>query len=875
MRLERCSSGVCFLAGLCCTYSVHDSETGSASFSAGAAAPAPPQPATASGSEPGDQAQQRAPALWRWAPHACAALVALLSLLLPLRWSGLWAPYELETAELSRRIAVGLHGAEQLALPSGNNAVPSLTELGGGQLPYSSVALGFQLFGLRDWAGRLPLVLWGLLGVAATFVLVSRLFDRIAAAYASIALASMPLFFLHARTLLGDIVPLSSVALATAGLALAIFEPELRGWRGRAGWGLLALLGLGAGFASRGVLLGVACPSLGVGLGWLAWRSAGRPSRDGFATLLGAACLGVGAAALGLGLWALFLGSPNAYLELLGAALAEPSKQPTHDAVLHQLGFGLFPWSAVAPFAFALVLSPDSESGSEGALGVCLAVALAVHGLSAPYTGALPFVATFAVAALIGLAFRRAETGASGTRLVALGAAALLVVFSMDLRTEPGEALLPFVVGDASFPESFSAAAKGWMKYGALPCLVLLAVALGELPRASDPRSSDPLKEYLAWLRQLAGRWQGRLVWALAGVTLLLAVLPVLRFLESRGVEIRLLQRLGMWSRPLGYAYLLVPAALAVPLVIALLRDVFNAFLQLLELLPLPRARLGMLSLAAFGLALSLGYYPALAAQLSARDVFESFRQRSQPGERLAVLGQASQVAPYYAGTAVEVPSSARAGFDWLLGTTDERRWLVLGSKDLAELNSMYRKRSQPPANLPVLDAVSSEVLLASNRLAPGEHNDNPLDAWILSERPQPERPLDVDMSGQLRCLGWALTDAEGQRLPRVTTGQPYEFRIYWEVLEPIASNWKTFIHIDGQGRRHNGDHDTLENKYPFKYWQKGDFVVDVYRFRFEPQFAGTTYQVFFGLFIGDKRLSVRTGKHTEDRIIAGTLLVE
>jgi 4-amino-4-deoxy-L-arabinose transferase-like glycosyltransferase len=815
----------------------------------------------------------------RWAPQLSALSIALCSLLLPLRWSGLWAPYELETAGLSRRIAVALHGSAQLALPGASNTVPSLSELGRGQLPFSSVALGFQCFGLHDWAGRLPLALWGLLGIGATFLLVSRLYDRVAAAYASVALASMPLYFLQARTLLGDIVPLASVALTTCALALALFQPGTSSRRARAGWLGLTLLGLGAGFASRGVLLGVTVPLLGVGLGWLTWRCTGRRSRDSFAEVLGWLSLALGALGLGLGLWVLFRGTPESYLELLGASLRQPSKLPTHDQVLHQLGFGLFPWSAVAPFALAVVLGPDNEAGSQSALGVCLvsvfAVALALQGLSGPYIGTLPFVATFTLAALIGMAFRRIETGAHGTRLLALGTAALLIVFVWDLRSWPEESLLPFVLPDASFPESFTSSAKAWMKYGALPCLAVLAVALGELPRAPERRRFELLPEYTRWLRSWSSRWHGTLGWLLLGLTVLLGVLPVLRFIESRGVQISLLDRLGVWSRPLGYAYLIVPAFVIAPLAVWLVRDLFGVFLRGLELLPLPRARLGVISLAGFGLLLSLGYYPALAAQVSPRDVFEAFRHRSQPGEALAVLGQASQVAPYYAGAPVETPSSPRAGFDWLLGAQGQRRWLVISAKDLGQLNSLFRQRTQPPANLPILDASSSEVLLATNELAPGERNENPLESWLSQQRPEPERPLDVDLSGQLRCLGWAVTDSEGRRVAHVTTGQRYDFRIYWEVLEPISSNWRTFIHIDGKGRRFNGDHDTLEGKYPFKYWQKGDFVTDVYQFQLEPHFAGATYQVYFGLFINDRRLSVRSGKHTEDRIVAGNLIVE
>ena len=107
----------------------------------------------------------------RWlsvGPTSVAALIALLSILLPVGWSGLWAPHELEVADFSRRIGVALHGADALSVPGGNNSVPTLTELGKGQLPFSSIALGFQLFGLADWAGRLPLALWALAGIAAS-----------------------------------------------------------------------------------------------------------------------------------------------------------------------------------------------------------------------------------------------------------------------------------------------------------------------------------------------------------------------------------------------------------------------------------------------------------------------------------------------------------------------------------------------------------------------------------------------------------------------------------------------------------------------------------------------------------------------------------
>jgi hypothetical protein len=832
-------------------------------------------PSTPAGEEPVAQvASERRTRRLGLGPAGAALALTLLSLLLPVGWSGLWAPHELEVADFSRRIAVALHGAEALAVPGANNSVPTLAELGKGQLPFSSVAIGFQLFGLSDWAGRLPLAIWALAGIAATYLLVSRLADRVAAAYAAIALATVPIYFLQARTMLGDGVTLAAVALASAGLGLGVFRRPEGGAAGRWGWALLGLVGLLAGFAARGVLLGVAVPALSVGLAWAIWRLGGNvlPARQN--DVAGGMSLGLGVLALGGGIWVLLGKSPELYLEVLGASLEEASKLPTHDAVLHQLGFGLFPWSAFAPFALAAALGRDSDGERRSALPLCLisvvAVAIAVHGLSAPFIGVLPFVGTFAIAGLIGLAFRDAERPEQQSRLLALSAAALLVVFLVDLRSAPEQSLRAFALADATFPESFTHPARQWMEYGTLACLGLMLLGLGDLPRDRE-RLGSPGEGSRRWLERLRSSHGGKLRWALGALTLLLAVLAAGAQLAARGVNLPLAAFLAARAELATLAFLAVPVLVFGPSVALLARDGLAAFLRWL---PFPRTRLGLAAFAMFGLVLSLGYYPALAAQLSPRNVFESFRNQAKPGEPLAVLGQAANVAPYYAGTAVQTPKSARAGLDFLLEAPGERRWLVLGSKDLGALNQLYRQRITPAQNLPILDAMSSEVLLASNQLLPGEVNENPLSTWITEQRPTPARPLDVDLNGQLRCIGWSLTDRDGVVINEARTGQPYDFRIYYEVLAPVTGNWRTFIHVDAPRRRFNGDHETLEGKYPFRFWQTGDFVMDVHPIEFEPHFAGATYEVYFGLFSGDKRLAVRHGKHSDNRIMGGPLVI-
>jgi hypothetical protein len=79
-------------------------------------------------------------------------------------------------------------------------------------------------------------------------------------------------------------------------------------------------------------------------------------------------------------------------------------------------------------------------------------------------------------------------------------------------------------------------------------------------------------------------------------------------------------------------------------------------------------------------------------------------------------------------------------------------------------------------------------------------------------------------------------------------------------------------VHIDGYQRRYNGDHPTLDGKYPLNLWRTGDYVADSAEFTLEPNFTAGKYNVYFGLFIGSRRLEVKRGRHSDNRINAGHL---
>jgi hypothetical protein len=203
-----------------------------------------------------------------------------------------------------------------------------------------------------------------------------------------------------------------------------------------------------------------------------------------------------------------------------------------------------------------------------------------------------------------------------------------------------------------------------------------------------------------------------------------------------------------------------------------------------------------------------------------------------------------------------------------------ERRWLVIRADDLPQMNSMFRGRSKPPRNLPVLDARSSEILLVSSALGSGETNRNPFENWILGQAPRASRAVDGNFGGQLDTLGWDVRTTDGTVVDSVVPSKRYEFVIYYKVIAPISGAWETFIHIDGFQRRFNGDHKTLEGKYPFHLWRVGDYIADVYPFALEPNFTPGEYNVFYGLFSGNRRLEVKRGRAQDDRLEVGTIRV-
>ena len=826
---------------------------------------------------------------------ACfALLVAVLSLFAPLASSGIWDPPEREVAELARRVALNLLGGHGLAVIGANNEVPTRGELGRGELPITSMAAGFRVFGLHEWAGRVPLALWGAIGLLATYLLVRRLADRRSAWFAVLVLSTMPLYFLHARTMLGDIVTMASLALAICGGGLAVFDRRAEEpLASRVLFLGLGLLGMACALLSRGVLIGVAVPAFSIGVTWLVLRASRVTSAETFGDALGAFSLALGTLAGLVACRALYLAPPAAgpFSLLLGTAVNRPRVLPTFDSVLLQLGHALFPWSAVLPVALgALLRTPPGPAGlareREAALRL-LALTLPVvawfgYGIAEPVVGPLPFGGVAALAIAVALFARDFERDAPFSRAAPMVVCAFAILLLVDFKNFPEKGLSAFCVGDVHFPDSFKDTAMRLLEAGTLIFSGAFFFLLQERSSHQDERFEA--KQYRAWWRVVRELWSGNLQFALLVLEAALVGLWLLGMLGDRVQSLNRLDALGAAQRAVVLrCACALPLLVAAPWVVTAIRDAFRTLFdpELGSLFGtgrvsrwlaggVSRAQAALCVGASFGLCLSLVYYPRLAAQISPKQVYEAYQRDAKSGEELGMLGPGSASATYYAGRTVPSFELGTRAFDWLT-TSESRRWLVIRDTDLATLNSLYRARSAPARNLPVLDARSSEILLVSNRLG-GAHNQNPLARYVMEEAPHPSHALSANLDDKLDVLGWDTLDVDGRPVAAVEAGRHYEFVIYYRVVQPIMGSWETFIHVDGFQRRFNGDHPTLNGKYPFNLWHVGDFISDRYDFALEPNFGAGKYRVYFGLYSGSRRLEVRRGPAEENRLDAGFL---
>ncbi|HEV3030776.1 MAG TPA: glycosyltransferase family 39 protein [Polyangia bacterium] len=303
---------------------------------------------------------------WGW-----ALLFALVICLPRLGAFGFWDPFELKLADQARDMV----RAGALFDPTVGGKYPATA-----RLDLLLAALGIKLFGASELGARLPIALSGVGALMAVYWAGAGLFRKRAALLGTLVLGSMTMFVLEARQLTTDVPLMAALALAMGGLGRYAWPGS--GQRRLADLGA-GLVGLAIGFVGGGALAGAVLPVVAlvaaIVVGWgLVPLDDHAGIDDGTAELasagigpdiaggkpFGASTLRPGApgfavfAALGLAALALLVASMTGivagkYSALLGGVPRSGAPTHTFETLIRELGFGMFPWSAVAVFALA------------------------------------------------------------------------------------------------------------------------------------------------------------------------------------------------------------------------------------------------------------------------------------------------------------------------------------------------------------------------------------------------------------------------------------------------------------------------------------------------------------------------------------------
>jgi 4-amino-4-deoxy-L-arabinose transferase-like glycosyltransferase len=412
---------------------------------------------------------RRIPPIW-W-----IALFAVVLVLPRLGSFGFWDPWELKIAEHARDLASS-SSIFDVTVDKRFTAEPPLDLI--------LSAVGMRVFSVGEFGGRVGNGLCAILALLAVYWAGLGLLRRRAAILSALALGSLPLFVLESRQIVSDMPLIAALALALGGLGRYAWPADgVRRTRDL----VIACAGLGMGWLSGGALLGVVLPclaltgSLLVGFGLRPRQtSAGAafcapgvgpdvPADASFGRGLfvqgarGRAAL-VAIAALGVLLFILTLATGNVagkFSLLLGGVPRAGTPSTTFDFFVRQLGFGLFPWSALAVFALGRPLvrlgggnEPEGDrlAFAQLYLLVFAAFGFALSSFFVLMTGEARFVALAPIALAIGALLDEALEGERAEPVLGLLVATGTMVVARDFVLTPEELVSVHTLAKVKWP---------------------------------------------------------------------------------------------------------------------------------------------------------------------------------------------------------------------------------------------------------------------------------------------------------------------------------------------------------------------------------------------------------------------------------------
>jgi len=764
---------------------------------------------------------------WAW-----ALLFALVICLPRLGGFGFWDPWELKLADQARDMV----RAHSLFDPTVGGKYPQTPPL-----TLALAALGIKLFGASELGARLPIALAAVGALMAVYWAGAGLFRQRAALLGTLVLGSMTMFVMEARQLTTDVPLMAALALAMAGLGRYAWPAS---GRRRVGDLLAGIVGLGLGYLGGGALAGVVLPVLSV-VGALVVGYGLVPQEqgidDGTADLapagigpdvpagqpFGATALRPGGrgfaifAALGVGALALLVASMTGivagrYSPLLGGIPHSGAPTHTFEFIVRELGFGMFPWSAVAVFALARPLvrldgdgAPTNARLAFGQLYLFLFAGLgfALSSYRVIVFGEAHSICVPAIALAVGVFLDEALEGHRSEPVAGLLMATGTMIVARDFYLAPEELASVHLFEKVKWPSVVS--------IGELVLVVGLFAALGV---------------YVGLATR--GRALGRVA---------------ARDLEGASERRRRLERgilaIGRWGLQGSIAVaILFSLYLAQSLVPRLSTHFsFKPALESFARFAHPGDKIARYHVEGHG----TGFYGSDdIVDVPSQDRLLEFLH---DGNRVFALVSTDDLASLDA-------AFKRARADYFVLDASSSRFLLLsnrlgpGEHDVNPLKKDVWMAPTPPT-------------------AAGEWNATEKPPWTW------RIPLASTFGDEIELVGADFPES-------VRRPGKIPLDLFFRVKKSPPSGYKIFVHFDGPAApRVIGDHDPVDNAFPTAYWLPGEYIRDHTETEVPLMTTPAgTYTVFIGFWPGGegKRIKVTAGPQDGvDRVRLGTLEVK
>jgi hypothetical protein len=786
---------------------------------------------------------RRIPPVW-W-----IALFAVVLVLPRLGSFGFWDPWELKLAEHARDMAASA-SVFDVTVDKRFTAEPPL------DLVLS--AIGMRVFSVGEFGGRVGNGLCAILAILAVFWAGLGLMRKRAAILSALALGSLPLFVLESRQIVSDMPLIAALALALGGFGRYAWPADgARRLRDL----IIACAGLVMGLLSGGALLGVVLPCLAL-TGSLLVGFGLRPRQDSSSDGTALCAPGVGQdvpadlgfgrglflqgqrgrtalvalAALGVIVFIVTLAAGNVggkFSLLLGGVPRAGTPSTTFEFFVRQLGFGLFPWSALAVFALGRPLvrlgGGDEPEGDRLAfvqlyLLVFAAFGFALSSFFVLMTGEARFVALAPIALAIGALLDEALEGERAEPVLGLLVATGTMVVARDFVLTPEELVSVHTLGKVKWPMA--------LKMGPVFIAIGLLFAGGVYTGlATRGRALGRVA-----LRELgaAGAWRRRL--------------------EKTVVEA------GRYGIQMAVAAAVIFAlVLSQYLVPRLSKDLsFKPLLESYSRFATHGERIGRYKVEAQG----AGFYSR--KEMVDLPTTERVADFLRSGDRVFALVSATELAPLDVAL-----KTAHVGY-FVVDGASARFLLVSNRLDGSDKDENPLKKDVWMA--PVLPKVvqsdpnQPEGAAKSEGVAKTEWPDQPAPwKWRVSAKTMFEDAIELvgaDFPASMRRPG---------TIP---------LTLYFRVHKKPKPGFRVFVHFDAPGEpRLLGDHALLNGTFPTDYWLPGEYIRDTYDVEVPLMTTPAgKYTVLMGFWPGGegKRLKITAGQNDgSDRTQVGFIEIK